>query len=114
MKRLLLLSLLISTGTAVAAPVYQMFDIPDECPTAACTYSPSLSSTLPPRSLVSEDFNLKKTDEPDYDGFMKSRQVFSSSAERSMELAISFGFLRFLQCILLVEEHNEAQFALQS
>ena len=82
---------MISTGTAVAAPVYQMFDIPDECPAAVnCTYSPRPSSSLPPRSLVSEDFNLKKNDEPDYDGFMKSRQAFSPNAERAMELALSF------------------------
>ena len=82
---------MISTGTAVAAPVYQMFDIPDECPAAVnCTYSPRPSSSLPPRSLVSEDFNLKKNDEPDYDGFMTSRQTFSPNAERAMGLALSF------------------------
>ena len=91
MRKIPLLSLLVSTGVATASPVYQMYDIPTECKIPFnCTSSPRSSSSLPPRSLVSEDFNLNKENEPDYDGLMKSKQIASSSAERTMELALSF------------------------
>ena len=91
MKRLLLLSLLISTGTASAAPLYQMFDIPQECPTPTnCACLPHLSSSLPPRSLVSEDFNVKKDDEPDFKGLMSLNEILSSSADKTGGLVYSF------------------------
>ena len=91
MKKLLLLSLLISTETAIAAPVYQMFDIPQECPAPTnCACLPHLSLSLPPRSLVSEDFNLKKEDEPDFKGLISDGKALSPSADKTGGLIYSF------------------------